>query len=118
MKKEFTKRYLQHGGLEQPTSASRMKYRRRGVWQRRFWEHTIEDEEDFQAHFDYTHWNPVKHGYVNGPVDWLHSSFHRWVAKGAYEKDWGCGKQEPVTITKLKNNAGEQSWYAQRTLRN
>jgi len=89
LKKEFTKRYLQVGGREQFKSESRVKNRRRGVWQRYFWEHAIEDEDDFQAHFDYFHWNPVKHGYVNCPVDWVHSSFHKWVGKGVYDKNWG-----------------------------
>ena len=107
LKKEFTKRYLKAGGMEQPTSESRVKYRRRGVWQRRFWEHAIEDEEDFQTHFDYTHCNPVKHGYVKCPIDWQHSSFHRWVAKGVYEKNWGCSEQEPDSIIKMKKNVGE-----------
>ena len=107
LKKEFTKRYLKHNGLEQPTSKSRVKNRRRGVWQRYFWEHVIQDEKDFQAHFDYIHWNPVKHGYVKCPIDWQHSSFHRWVAKGVYEKNWGCSEQEPDSIIKIKKNVGE-----------
>lgn len=31
----------------------------RGIWQRRYWEHTIRDERDFAAHMDYTHFNPA-----------------------------------------------------------
>ncbi len=69
LKKEFTKAYLANDGIERVTSHSRQKNRRRGVWQRRFWEHTIEDERDFEAHFDYIHWNPVKHRYVTSPKD-------------------------------------------------
>ena len=107
LKKEFTKRYLQHGGTEQPTLESRTQYRRRGVWQRRFWEHAIEDDEDFQAHFDYTHWNPVIHGHVNCPIEWQHSSSHRWVSEGVYDDSWGCSKQEPDSIIKIKKNVGE-----------
>ena len=52
IKKEFTKRHLALGGSEQPTSKSKQANRRRGIWQRRFWEHTIKDEADFDAHFD------------------------------------------------------------------
>src|SRR4051812_6784057 len=49
----------------------------RGVWQQRYWEHTIRDDPDFAAHLDYIHFNPVKHGLVPRPADWPHSSFHR-----------------------------------------
>ncbi|MDP2786544.1 MAG: transposase [Pseudomonadota bacterium] len=60
----------------------------RGIWQRRFWEHTIRDERDYAAHVDYVHINPVKHGLVNCVADWPYSSFHRCVAQGAYAPDW------------------------------
>ncbi len=59
------------------------------VWQRRFWEHLIHNEEDWEKHLDYIHYNPVKHGYVTGPLDWPYSSFSRAVAKGWYQKQWG-----------------------------
>ena len=95
IKKEFTRQFLSADGEEQPTSLSRQKNRRRGVWQRRFWEHTIESEADFDAHFDYIHWNPVKHGYVECPGQWQYSSFHRWVSEGAYSHNWGCGSKPP-----------------------
>ena len=29
----------------------------RGIWQRRFWEHTLRDERDYVAHMDYVHFN-------------------------------------------------------------
>ncbi|GAB4154179.1 MAG: hypothetical protein Tsb009_30730 [Planctomycetaceae bacterium] len=107
LKKEFTRRYLEMGGTEQRTSESRKRNRRRGVWQRRFWEHAIEDEDDFEAHFDYIHYNPVKHEYVSRPVDWPYSSFHRWVKQGVYDSDWGCGEFGIETFSGLENNAGE-----------
>jgi len=59
------------------------------VWQRRFWEHQIRDERDWQNHMDYIHYNPVKHGYVKAPRDWRWSSFDKWVSKGGYELNWG-----------------------------
>lgn len=37
------------------------------LWQRRFWEHVIRNEQDFKNHSDYIRWNPVKHGLTNGP---------------------------------------------------
>lgn len=98
IKKEFTKDFLVNGGTEQSISYSKRRHRRRGVWQRKFWEHTIKDEDDFQAHFDYIHWNPVKHAYVRCPKDWPHSTFHRWVDAGVYEPNWGGGDRMPPTI--------------------
>lgn len=60
----------------------------RRVWQRRFWEHTIANDADLQRHVDYIHFNPVKHGYVERPVDWPSSSFHRYVRRGQLPPDW------------------------------
>ena len=70
-------------------SQSRIKRNERGIWQRRFWAHWIVDQEDFNNHFDYIHWNPVKHGYVKRVSDWPHSSFHQQVKNGIYPIDWG-----------------------------
>ena len=61
----------------------------KNIWQRRFWEHAIRDEHDWQKHMDYIHYNPVKHGLVPAPKDWQHSSFHYWVKRGFYEESWG-----------------------------
>jgi len=58
------------------------------VWQRRFWEHTIRDERDFEAHVNYIHYNPVKHGLVERVRDWPYSSFHRFVRMGWESVDW------------------------------
>jgi putative transposase len=33
------------------------------LWQRRFWEHLIRNEKDFESHINYIHYNPVKHGW-------------------------------------------------------
>jgi putative transposase len=70
-------------------SPSRSKRRERGLWQRRFWAHLLSDQNDFNNHLDYIHWNPVKHGYVRKVVDWPHSSFHRFVEQGVYPMNWG-----------------------------
>ena len=68
---------------------SRIKRKESTLWQRRFWEHQIRDDVDFQRHFDYIHFNPVKHGYVSAVKDWEYSSFHRYVHDGVYSIDWG-----------------------------
>tara|TARA_R110000868_G_scaffold360413_3_gene622417 strand:+ start:237 stop:746 length:510 start_codon:yes stop_codon:yes gene_type:complete len=69
---------------------SREKKRERGIWQRRFWEHSIRDEKDFIRHVHYIHYNPVKHGYVKSPVNWKFSSIHRYVRKGLLPADWSA----------------------------
>ena len=58
------------------------------LWQRRFWEHTIRNEDDFTRHVDYIHFNPVKHGLVSRVAAWPHSSFHTYVRRGILPDDW------------------------------
>jgi putative transposase len=61
----------------------------KGIWQRRFFEHLIRDEADLAAHMDYIHYNPVKHGHAPRPVDWPHSSIHRFIQQGIVDPQWG-----------------------------
>jgi putative transposase len=74
-----------------PVSDSMRARREFGIWQRRFWEHLIRDDEDYARHMDYIHYNPVKHGYVESPADWPHSSFQKCVERGIYPMDWASG---------------------------
>jgi putative transposase len=74
---------------DEPINESPAKRGESGIWQRRFWDHLIRDELDFQRHLDYLHWNPVKHGYVKRVIDWPYSTFHRFVRQGLYPLDWG-----------------------------
>jgi putative transposase len=69
-------------------SSSRAGRGERGIWQRRYWEHTLCAESDFVCHADYIHFNPVKHGHVGRVSDWPYSSFHRMVRNGVYPGDW------------------------------
>ena len=69
-------------------SAVRARKGERGIWQRRFWEHTIRDERDYAAHVDYVHINSFKHGLVERVSDWPYSSFHLFVKGGIYPQDW------------------------------
>ncbi len=57
------------------------------VWQNRYWDHIIRDQNDMNNHIDYVHYNPVKHGLVKKPFDWKFSSIHDY--KDIYQKDWG-----------------------------
>lgn len=78
----------------EPISASRRRKRERGIWQRRYWEHTLRDEDDFARHVDYILFNAVKHGHVRRVRDWPFSSFHRMVRLGIYPQDWAGGPTE------------------------
>jgi putative transposase len=88
IKEEFTREFLAAGGAEAPQTASRIRHAYRGVWQKRFWEHTCRDEDDLKRCVDYVHWNAKKHGLAESVVDWPWSSFHRFVKLGEYPSDW------------------------------
>jgi len=89
VKRLFTKGYLAQVGPGGTRNETRMKRNEAAIWQRRFWEHTVRDQEDLNRHMDYVHYNPVKHGLVERVVDWPWSSFHRYVTEGYYGDDWG-----------------------------
>lgn len=89
IKARFTQVYLKYIGHVDSRNESRIQKGERTVWQRRFWEHTIRDDDDFRRHVEYIHYNPVKHGLVTRVVDWPWSSFHRHVRQGIYSSDWG-----------------------------
>jgi len=75
---------------EERLSTRRLRKGERGILQRRFWEHVIRDEGDYERHVDYIHFNPVKHGHVLRVSDWPYSSFHRYVENGIYDLDWAA----------------------------
>ena len=79
-------------------SASKRRRNERGIWQRRFYEHTVRDETDLQRCADYIHFNPVKHGLCGNVRDWPFSSFHRYVRDGWLPLDWG-GTKETVVMS-------------------
>jgi putative transposase len=85
-------RYFSTGMNAPLTSRSEKK-----VWQRRFWEHLLRNEKDWQVHMDYIHYNPVKHGYVQSPGGWPYGSFRRAVKQGLYPADWEA--KEPSNIS-------------------
>ena len=84
IKRRFTASALKAG-----IAAKRLPNGEIALWQRRFWEHTIRDETDFERHVNYIHFNPVKHRLVTRVHDWPHSSFHRYVRLGLLPADWG-----------------------------
>ncbi len=89
IKEEFTKNWLAAGLPEVRVTPAQAKQGMRGIWQPRFWEHTVRGELDLERRTDYIHWNPRKHELVRSVRDWRWSSFHRFVEAGDYDIDWG-----------------------------
>jgi putative transposase len=92
IKSFFTKKCLSE--YRNIANESRVKKKEQAVWQRRFWEHLIRDDNDYEKHVEYIHYNPVKHGHVKSPKDWIYSSFHKYARQGKYDLNWGAG--EPI----------------------
>ena len=62
------------------------------LWQHRFYDHVIRNHADYEKHFHYIHYNPVKHGLVDRPEDWEWSSYRYYIEKGLYDIGWGYGE--------------------------
>ena len=111
IKAQFTREWLDAGGSEQPRSRSRKEHRRRGVWQRRFWEHKVRDMSDYEKHLHYIHYNPVKHNLVKCPHQYPYSTFRKWINRRVYERVWCCacggGTVEPPSFEGLDLTAME-----------
>jgi len=62
---------------EAKAEISASKYRRNhaGIWQERFYEHTIRDEKDWLEKMEYIEYNPLKHELVDDIKDWAYTSF-------------------------------------------
>ena len=88
IKSAFSRRLV----LDERRSASRLAKAERGIWQRRYWEHLIRDDNDLRRHVEYIHYNPVKHGHTQTPIEWPYSSFHRYVKHGIYPSNWAAGE--------------------------
>jgi putative transposase len=89
IKARFTKHLLREGVAIAQDDRGEYK-----LWQRRFWEHTVRDDHDFETHVNYVHINPVKHGYAKRPADWAHSTIHRFIANGTVTSNWAVGDVE------------------------
>lgn len=89
LKGYFSHQYRKQGIEPDETTDSKIGKGEVGFWQRRYWEHTIRNEQDLNHHIDYIHYNPVKHGLVVSVKEWPWSSFHMYVQKGLYDENWG-----------------------------
>ena len=88
IKAKFSKQKQARLHNEKWMNQSKHKHRESTIWQRRFWEHQIRNDYDFEKHMDYIHFNPVKHGYADRVCDWPYSTFHRYVRSGVYPIAW------------------------------
>lgn len=98
LKRRFSQVWREQGGGAPLRSASQAQKREVGVWQRRFWEHVIRNDNELLAYRDYIHLNPVKHGYVRDPLDWRWSSVHRHLRNGWLDPNWTSAPSVGVTI--------------------
>lgn len=90
VKLRFTHRYKRAQNMTQPVK----------LWQRRFWDHLIRDQDDMHRHMDYIHYNPVKHNLTSDPASYAWSSFLTYRAKDSYPSGWGAA-QPPDSIENL-----------------
>lgn len=99
IKRTFSKKIDINTIVDYKQSDSNIKRKERNIWQRRFGEHTIRNEEDLYRHIDYIHYNPMKH-YQITPRDWKDSTFNNFVKNGYYDKDW-CNFEDKYKISDL-----------------
>ena len=100
--KTFVTKHRDNSWVLPRKNDSRKKRQEQTLWHRRYWEHTIRDDEDYRRHCDYIHYNPVKHGLCPAPKLWPYSSFHRFVKEGRYELNWG-GNECPGSFEGIGN---------------
>jgi len=70
-----------------------------------FWEHGIEyryahTREDLRAYLDFIHYDPVRHGLVSRPADYLWSSLPARIEQGHYSSYWGV-MGPPASIARV-----------------
>lgn len=99
IKRTFSKNFDTNDIVDYELKESNIKRKERDIWQRRFWEHTIRDEDDLYRHIDYIHYNPMKHCQIS-PKDWKYSTFNIFIKKGYYEINW-CNVEDKYKILDL-----------------
>jgi putative transposase len=90
------KAYFTHRLVAAGVRVKRLRSGEYALWQRRFWEHTIRNDIDFESHVNYVHFNPIKHKLVRRVCDWPYSSFHLYVRRGLLSADWAGDVEEPM----------------------
>ncbi len=75
--------------MNEHRNASRISKGERGIWQSWYWEHLIRNENNFERHVDYIHYNPIKkwrHPSGKRMALFKHSPVHK---TGIISSDWG-----------------------------
>ena len=85
--KKYFSYYMTDKTNKTELSESMQKRNEAGIWQRRFYDHIIRNQDDFNKHIDYIHYNSYKH-YKIPPRNWEYSSFNKFVKFGYYDIDW------------------------------
>ncbi len=67
----------------------------RRVWWN-YWDRCIRNDRDFWQHFNYIHYNPIKHKYVNQLSEWPHSSLFHYLENQGREWLDDCWRSYPI----------------------
>lgn len=70
--------------------------REKGIWQRKYYDHIIRNEQDYNKYLDYIHYNSMKHLNIP-PKDWKFSSFKKFSDAGFYDINW-CNYNDKNSI--------------------
>lgn len=71
------------------------------LWEAHAWSQELISKEDMERHINFVHYNPVKHGIVKMPWDYLHSSFREFVKHGYYFKDWTLDEDSKEVLAEI-----------------
>jgi putative transposase len=68
-----------------------------------YWDSCITFEKSYFARINYIHFNPVKHGYVDDPIEWKYSSYRVYSERHRLEKD-RFEKEYPFDRVKVRDD--------------
>ncbi len=81
---DFSKRWrLIKSTFSRHVPAAQAQRAETGIWQRRFWDHLIRDQQDFDVHMALIRDAPAAKGLVRDGQDWPYSSFAKQKAERA-----------------------------------
>ena len=91
--------------------------RRAGLTGRRVWyrfaDRLIRSERHYYTTLNYIHYNPVKHGYAQRPLDWVCSSAHWYLEHHGIQWLRDGWQRHDVSSKSKKEYAAGSSWYFQ-----
>ena len=74
--------FSRHAPAPRHIPASHLRRGEKGIWQRRFWEHLIRDNDDLALHMHLIRSAPIHAGLVEKPSDWPFCSLHHQQSRG------------------------------------